>query len=75
MWIFDSSGSKFVSQVAKKIARKKISIAVLLVSCGQTAFFSLSLGREKRGSGLVRIPQSSLRVTWLCQKYAIFLVP
>jgi len=30
-----------------------------LVSCGQTAFYSLSLGREEKGSGPVRIPQLS----------------
>ena len=35
-----------------------ISLSVL-VSHGQTAFFSLSLGREKKESGPVRIPQLS----------------
>jgi len=32
---------------------------LLLVSHGQTAFFSLLLGREKKGSGTVRILHSS----------------
>ena len=30
-----------------------------LVLCGQAAFYSLSLGREEKGSGPLRIPQSS----------------
>ena len=49
------------SAAACHIAGKgtKIILVEQVVSRGQTAFFSLSLGREKKGSGTVRIPHSS----------------
>ena len=42
-----------------KHCQSRCGIASMLVSHGQTAFFSLSLGREKKGSGPVLIPQLS----------------
>jgi len=54
-WYYNYSRINPVS-IIHKSKQENVSIRIIygicLVSCGQTAFFSLSLGKEKKGSGL-----------------------